>query len=164
MKYFFPVLMALVIMVGLGASLTPIIAEQFFPSTASRYQKANPDDAKEALATWFGVSSKDFTEVNAIRHQTTERNTRWYHFVTNRKPVQQFIKRMRLEQLNLNDTVMQQSFMAIIPPVDWWKPASLQRESYFTGKDGGSVIKLIYNAETETGYLLIESAMQPKQP
>nr|CAA6829587.1 MAG: Unknown protein [uncultured Thiotrichaceae bacterium] len=162
MKYFFPVMMALVIMVGLGASLTPIIAEQFFPNSASRYQKANPDNAKEALATWFSVSSKSFVEVSAIRHQSPERSTRWYKFVTNRKPVQVFIKRMRLEQLNLDETVLQQAFMATLPPVDWWKPASLQRKSYFMGKDGRSVIKLIYNAETETGYLLIESTTEPK--
>lgn len=157
MKYFFPVLMALVIMVGLGASLTPIIAEQFFPSTESRYQKANADDAKEALATWFGVSSKDFAEVNAIRYQSAQQSTRWYQFVTHRKPVERFIGRMRLEQLDLDETLLQQEFMHLVPPVDWWNPASLQRQSYFAGKDGRNTIKLIYNAETETGYLLIES-------
>lgn len=157
MKYFFPVLMALVIMVGLGASLTPIIAEQFFPSTESRYQKADSDDAKEALATWFGVSSKDFTEVNAIRYQSAQQSTRWYQFVTNRKPVERFIGRMRLEQSDLDETLLQQEFMTLVPPVDWWEPASLQRQSYFAGKDGRNTIKLIYNAETETGYLLIES-------
>lgn len=161
MKYFFPVLMALVIMVGLGASLTPIIAEQFFPSTESRYQKANPENAKEALATWFAVSSTDFTEVNAIRYQSAQYNARWYKFITNRKPVQRFIGRMQLEQLDLDETVLKQEFMTLIPPVDWWQPTSLKRQSYFAGQDGRNMIKLIYNAETETGYLLIESKRQP---
>ncbi len=160
MKYFFPVLMALVIMVGLGTNLTPIIAEQFFPGSASRYQKAKPDDAKEALATWFGASSIDFGTVNAIRYQSAQYSTRWYQFVTKRKPVQRFIVRMRLKQLDLDKTILKQEFMVPPPPVDWWQPASLQRQTYFTGQDGRSTIKLIYN-DTETGYLLIESKHQP---
>lgn len=135
MKYFFPLLMAFFIMVGLGVSLTPFIAEQFFPTTQSRFQKANPDEAKEALAAWFGASATDFSSVNAIRYQAVPHSTRWYRFVIQRLPVERFIKRMRLEQLDLSEAVLQQEFMTTTPPVDWWQPATLQRQSYFRGRD-----------------------------
>ncbi|MEZ5536457.1 MAG: hypothetical protein R3F02_12625 [Thiolinea sp.] len=157
MKYFFPILMALVIAVGLGASLTPYIAEQFFPTGQSRFQKANPEDAKEALAAWFGVASTELKEVNAIRYQSAQHNRRWYHFVTDRQAVEQFIKRVGLEQLDLNDAILKEAFLAEQPPVTWWQPESLQRESYFSGSEGATRIKLIYNAEQQTGYLLIET-------
>lgn len=157
MKYFFPALMAFFIMVGLGTTLTPFIAEQFFPTTQSRFQKANPDDTKEALATWFGISAKEFVSVEAIRYQAVPHSTRWYRFVTNRIPVERFIKRMHLEQLSLDETILQQEFMATMPPIGWWQPAALQRKSYFRGRDGLNIIKLIYNAESNTGYLLVET-------
>ena len=157
MKYFFPVLMALVIAVGLGASLTPYIAEQFFPSGQTRFQKANAEDAKEALAVWFGVPSSELKTVSAIRYQSAQQNVRWYQFVADRQPVEQFIKRMRLEQLDLNDIILKEAFLAQQPPVTWWQPGSLQRKTYFSGNDGTSRIKLIYNAEQQAGYLLVET-------
>jgi hypothetical protein len=157
MKYFFPILMALVIMVGLGASLTPYIAEQFFPSGQTRFQKANADDAKEALAAWFGVVSTEFSDVNAIRHQSAQQNRRWYRFSTGRTPVEQFIKRMRLEQLELSDEVLNSEFLTDKPPVAWWQPETLQRKSYFRGNDGANLIKLIYHAQQQSGYLLVET-------
>lgn len=162
MKYFFPVLMALVIMVGLGASLTPYIAEQFFPTNQSRFQKADPENAREALATWFGVVSTELSTVEAIRYQSAQQSRRWYHFASGREPVEQFIKRMRLEQLDLNDEILKTEFLTDQPPVEWWQPGTLQRQSYFRGSDSTNLIKLIYHAEQQTGYLLIESERKNK--
>jgi hypothetical protein len=50
------------------------------------------------------------------------------------------------------------------PPVDWWKPQELTRQSYFTGKTGEQVLNLIYNAELQQGYLLIDTPIVAKAP
>ncbi len=130
--------MAVVITIGLGVQLTPYIAEYFFPS-------------------WFGVPSTELSQVHAIRYQSAQQNRRWYQFSVERTPVERFIRRLRLQQMELNEAVLNSQFLTKRPPVDWWHPESLQRKSYFSGNDGANRVKLIYNADNKSGYLLVES-------
>lgn len=155
MKYFFPLLIAGVVLVGLMVNLTPLIAGYFVPVPQQGYQKAQSGQSQQALASWFGASSGEFGDVRAIRLKSSETPVRWYRFEVGRQPVERFIRRLQLEQLEMDDKVLDKEFMALLPPVDWWKPAELERESFFLGKDGQETIRLIYNAELETGYLLI---------
>lgn len=157
MKYFFPLLMAVVIIVGLGANLTPYIAGYFFPAEQTRFQQANADEATEALAGWFGIPSTGLSGVNAIRYQSAQQNRRWFQFTVERTPVERFIRRLRLQQAELDDTVLNTEFLTDKPPVNWWQPKSLQRKSYFSGNDGANRVKLIYNADSQNGFLLVES-------
>lgn len=149
--------MAVVITIGLGVQLTPYIAEYFFPSGQAHFQQANPHEAREALANWFGVPSTELSQVHAIRYQSAQQNRRWYQFSVERTPVERFIRRLKLQQMELDDAVLNNQFLTKRPPVDWWHPESLQRKSYFSGSDGANRVKLIYNADNESGYLLVES-------
>ncbi|MEZ5479972.1 MAG: hypothetical protein R3E95_21565 [Thiolinea sp.] len=157
MKYLFPALMGAVILIGLLVNVTPYVAGYFFPAGADGYQKASPAQAQEALASWFEASPQDFGEVLALRKQENQDIWRWYRFAVGRQAVEHFIRRLGLQQNDLDAAVLQAEFMAEPPPVDWWQPAELERRSYFSGQDQGMSIRLIYHAERELGFLLIRS-------
>ncbi len=160
MKYFFPALMALVIMSGLVLVITPFIAEQFFPLATTSYQQAKTEDASQALADWLGVRPEQLSAVQAIRQRTVNASTAWFKFSVARPPVEQFIVRNRLQQKPLDAEAMQAVFMLQPPPVNWWQPASLQRETFFAGVDEGQSLALIYHAEQQLGFMRVKSVLK----
>jgi len=40
--------------------------------------------------------------------------------------------------------------------IDWWKPETLTRETFFKGEDKDVMLNLVYNAELKRGYLLLQ--------
>ncbi|TXH69794.1 MAG: hypothetical protein E6Q83_08110 [Thiothrix sp.] len=157
MKYFFPGLMGLVILLGIGMTLTPYIANWLLPVSTTNYQQAKPKDARQAVADWFGVKPEQIKSAQAIRQRTQEGNTNWFMFEASREPVAQFIRSARLPQINLDQAALQSVWLDKIPPVNWWQPAELKRETYFSGKTENRRLSLIYNEEQQKGYLLIDS-------
>lgn len=165
MKYFFPVLMAVVILFGIALTVTPYLAEWLYPLPASSYQKAKPDDARKAVAEWFNVAPASVTDAQAIRQRTPEGTRAWFVFALPREPVAQFVVDARLQQQALSAESMQQVFMAVVPPVEWWQPASLGRETWFSGKSGtGQDLALVYNADKQQGFLLVKTTTPPAKP
>ena len=157
MKYFFPVLMGIVILFGLGLTLTPYIADWLLPISASSYQQAKDSDARQAIADWFGVKPEQITSAQAIRRRTPEGNTAWLVFEAGRDSVVQFVRNARLNQENLNQSALQSVWLANPPSVNWWQPAELKRETYFSGKTENRTLSLIYNEELQKGYLLVKT-------
>ena len=155
MKYFFPALMGLLILAGIVLTVTPFVAEQFFPTQETSFRKANPDDVKQALRDWFRQPQADFRDARAIRQVSAKGTMAWFRFEVERQAVERFIVANRMKQEELTDDVMQGVFMRHVPPVDWWQPASLQRETYFQSGNKDQALNLIYDAESETGYFLV---------
>ena len=158
MKYFFPILMGFLILVGIVVSVTPFLGEWFFPAKA-HFQQADSEDAKEALANWFSVPPEALSEVKAIRWVDEKSQWRWFRFRIARQPVEAFIVGQKLEQRDMDAFVLQQQFMEKVPPVDWWQPAALDRKSYFFLDRGGMETRLLYQAEQEICYLLLKSTV-----
>lgn len=156
MKYFFPFLMGIVILLGVGLTLTPYIADWLLPVSAAHYQQAKPNDARQAIADWFGVQPEQIKSAQAIRRRTHEGNTSWLVFDASRDPVAQFVMNARLQQINLDQAALQSVWLDNPPPVDWWQPAKLQRETYFVGKTASRTLSLIYNEEQHKGYLVVK--------
>lgn len=157
MKYFFPTLMAMVILSGLALVMTPYIAEWYFPATAYGFRQAKPEDSKQALAQWFGTTPEAIWEANTIRQEAAQGNTSWFGFRMERQPVENFIRQHKLRQKILTPEQMQAVFLAQIPPVTWWQPAALQRQTYFEAKDKNQHLGLIYNAEQQQGFLVVRT-------
>ena len=158
MKYFFPALMGLLIFMGVALTATPYIAEWLMPAASTSFRKANPEDARTALADWFGANPQELADAEAIRQQTVHGSTAWFAFTAPGDAVGRFVVRSRLNQQDLTPEIMQQVFLAQTPPVDWWQPASLQRRSWFSGKSEGQELALVYNAEMQRGFLLVRTA------
>lgn len=161
MKYFFPVLMAVVIFFGVGLTLTPYIANWLMPVSSASYQQAKPEDARQAVADWFGVKPEQIKSAQAIRRRTVDGNTTWLRFEAAREPVVQFVVNSRLNQLPLDQAALQNVWLMQPPPADWWKPSDLKRETYFSGKAENRSIALIYNEELQQGYLLVKTVEKP---
>ncbi len=157
MKYFFPVLMGIVILLGLGLTLTPYLADWLLPVNAANYQQAKPNDARQAVADWFDVKPEQIKSAQAIRRRTNEGHTSWLVFEANRESVAQFVMSARLQQANLDQTALQSIWLSNPPPVSWWQPAELKRETYFSGKTENRTLTLIYNEEQQKGYLMVKS-------
>jgi hypothetical protein len=51
--------------------------------------------------------------------------------------------------------------MAQTPPIAWWQPAQLQRETCFLGKVDEREMGLIYDAERKVGFLILRTAVKP---
>lgn len=161
MKYFFPVLMGMAILLGLGLALTPYIADWLMPVSASSYQQAKPEDARQAIADWFGVKPEQIKSAQAIRRRTLEGNTAWLMFEGEREPVVQFVVNARLKQQNFDQTALESIWLANRPSVAWWQPAELQRETYFLGKTENRSLFLVYNETMQKGYLLVKTINSP---
>lgn len=157
MKYFFPVLMGIVILFGVGLTLTPYIANWLLPVKASTYQQAKPEDARQAVADWFGAKPDQIKSAQALRRRTAEGHTSWLMFEASREPVVQFVMNARLTQQPLDQAVLQATWLANPPSVNWWQPAELKRETYFSGKAENRSLALIYNEELQKGYLLVKT-------
>lgn len=161
MKYFFPTLMALVILAGVSLTLTPYIAEQFFPASKTTLRTADPERAKQALANWFGTEPAHLTEVQAISQTSALGNTSWFMFRTERAAVEYFIRQNALTQQDLSADILQSTFMVQQPPAPWWQPAALERETYFNSVDNAREVSLIYHAELKKGFLIVRAYQKP---
>lgn len=157
MKYFFPILMAGLILAGITLTATPYIAEVLFPAGKASFQSAKPEHTQQALASWFNTPLDAFSNTHGIKQQNARGSTEWFTFEVARKPMETFIYRHHLQQRELTPTLLQNVFLQNIPPVDWWQPASLQRETYFNGTDEGQELSLIYNAELQRGFLIVNT-------
>lgn len=157
MKYFFPVLMGILILFGIVLTATPYIADWLLPVSASSYQQAKAEDARQAVADWFGVKSEQIKSAQAIRQRTAQGSYSWLVFEAAREPVAQFVINARLKQQALDQATLQAMWLANIPTVDWWQPAELKRETYFSGKTENRTVALIYNEALQKGYLLVKT-------
>lgn len=162
MKYFFPLLMALAILAGIGLTVTPYVAGLLFPASKTPWRTAEPLAATGALADWFAASPTDFQAVQGIEQRSAQGKTAWFTFKANRETVENFIRKNRLQQQDLTLGLMQQVFMKPPPPVDWWQPASLQRQTCFLGTDDGHELALIYDAQSQQGFLLMRQTAQTR--
>lgn len=164
-KYFFPILMGVLILFGVILTVTPWVADYLMPAKTTSYRRAPAPEAQEALANWFNVRPSEVKYSEAIQYRTPTQKTAWFKFTIERTPVEQFIRSLRLKQEDLTSEVMQQRFLAQKPPVEWWQPAELTRQTYFTGVSAGQELNLIYNADLKQGYLLIHTPnAAPKTP
>ena len=154
-KYLFPALMTLVILCGLLLIVTPYIADWLYPASQSRLHAAKPTEVKQALADWFNTPVANVSEAQALHQVAAQGNTSWFAFSLPRQPVEGFIRSNSLQQTTLTPEVLQQVFMTPAPPVTWWQPASLQRQTYFKGNDAQHDLALVYNAESQRGFLLV---------
>lgn len=161
MKYFFPALMALVILAGVSLALTPYIAEQFFPASKTTLRTADPERAKQALANWFGTDPANMINVQASSQTSAQGNASWFMFETERAAVEYFIRQNGLTQQDLSTDILQSTFMTQQPPAPWWQPATLERETYFKGTDNSRDIGLIYHAELKKGFLIVRTYQKP---
>lgn len=157
MKYFFPAMMALLILAGVSLVLTPYIAEQFFPASKTTLRAAAPKQAAQALANWFGTSPDSLTEVQGISQVSAQGNISWFLFSVERQAVENFIHQNRLQQQDLTPDNLQRVFMVQNPPASWWQPATLERQTCFIGIDEGRELGLIYHAELKKGFLIIRT-------
>lgn len=161
MKYFFPVLIALVILSGVSLIVTPYVAEQFFPATTNSFRAAKPDDVKKALADWFATPVEALSNVQGITQTTAQTQTSWFMFKVERQPVESFIRQNRLQQQALTPETLHRVFLQNSPPTAWWQPAALERQTYFIGMDDGRELDLIYHAERHEGFLIVKANQKP---
>ena len=154
MKYILPFVMALLILAGITLAITPYVLDIFFPIKENVIREADSEAAEDALNTWFLSPNANFRNVQAARKQSKVKSTSWFVFKVKRNAVERFISAKKLEQLDLNDDILNNTFFASTPPLEWWKPKELGRSSYFKGIDQGRNLALIYNAETESGALV----------
>lgn len=162
MKYFFPVLMGILIVLGLVLTATPYIADWLLPVSASNYQQAKPEDARQAVADWFGVKPEQIKSAQALRQRTATGSTAWLMFEATREPVVQFVINARLKQETLDPASLQTLWLTAAPKLAWWQPAELKRETYFSGKTEKRSLALMYNETLQKGYLLVKTTETAK--
>ena len=155
MKYFFPILMTVLVLAGLVLTFTPYVAEQFLPAQQNSLRPADPQQIKQALASWFGTTATAITEARGLSLLSAQGSTAWLEFATERAGVERFIANNHLKQQELNPTILQDFFTTANPPAPWWQPATLQRQTYFSSNEQGRQLGLIYNAELQRGYLIV---------
>lgn len=158
MKYFFPALMALLILAGVSLVATPYIAEYFFPAEATSLRAAKTDDVRQALAGWFGTSPEAVQDARGVNQVSAQGNASWFAFSVDRQAVERFIRHNRLEQQALTADTLQQVFSVNHAPAEWWQPESLTRQTCFIGMDEGRSLGLIYNAELQRGFLVVRTS------
>ncbi len=166
MKYILPFLMALLILAGMTLAISPYVLDFFFPIKENVIREADSEAAEDALGVWFLSPNANFRDVEAARKRSKTQSTAWFVFKVKRYAVERFISAKKLEQFDLNDEILNNTFFASSPPFDWWKPKQLDRKSYFKGIDQGRHLALIYNAETESGVLVttISAKIGGKKP
>ena len=158
MKYLLPFIMAITILAGITLAITPYALDYLFPIKENVIRDADPEAAADALGVWFVSPDAQFTDVHAARKQSKVQSTSWFGFNVDRTSVERFISAKKLQQLDLDESVLESTFAASAPPREWWKPRTLTRQSYFTGIDQGRTVSLIYNAETQQGLLVTNIA------
>jgi hypothetical protein len=161
MKTLATIFMALVILIGLALALTPFVADKFFPIPENTVRQAKPEAAARALRQWFGAPDAPFIDVQAIQKESNGKRTAWFAFSVGRQPVEHYIVSKKLQQLELSDKVYDDVFYASQAPASWWQPRALAQQTYFSGKDQGRNVSLIYNPNSKRGILLTTTAPQP---
>lgn len=157
MKYFFPALMGLLILAGVSLVATPYIAEYFFPAKTMSLRTATSEDVRNALANWFGTSPDAVSDAKGVNQMSSEGNASWFAFTMERQLVENFIRKNRLEQKELDSATLQRVFTVNEPPAEWWQPQSLARQTCFIGMEEGHSLGLIYNAEQQRGFLVVKT-------
>ena len=149
--------MTLTILAGLSLVVTPYVAEWLLPAETSTYRAAPAAEMKQALSGWFKTEVSNLAEVQGLQRLSPEGNTSWFKFSMPRQPVEQFIRSNRLQQKPLTPDLMNTTFSGKDLPAPWWQPADLSRQTCFVLADEGQQLGLIYNAETQQGYLVVRS-------
>lgn len=157
MKYFFPVLMTLVILAGISLVVTPFVAELVFPTQQTTLRVADPQEIRQALANWLGTTPDKLADTQGIHQTSAQGKTSWFTFTVERQAVEHFIRQNRLQQQELNPTILQRDFTTENPPANWWQPTSLERQTCFIGMDEGRKLGLVYHAELQKGFLVIQT-------
>ena len=145
--------MLITIFAGVMLIATPFIMNMIFPPQES--QIAVGQRARLALSDWFVIEPDELADVQAYRQESKDGQSRRMYFTWSTKPsnVRAFIRRKKLEQKDMTDEVMQSVFAN--DNIVWWQPQALERESWFTGKDGQANLNLIYNDDTRRGVMVV---------
>jgi hypothetical protein len=157
MKYFFPVLMFIVIAAGLGMMITPYIAEHLVPMPDKQTRMAKTEQLQMALGRWFNAPAGAFVDVQGMEVVRPDGKVAAFSFSVNRKPVEGFIRSKQLEQRELSESLLQTHFHTNDISASWWQPKALATETWFTGRDNDRQLNLIYNPKSRRGVLLIET-------
>ncbi len=157
MKTLSTVIMGLAILVGLILTLTPFVADKFFPIPENTVRQAKPEAAAKALKQWFQSPDAPFIAVQAINKKTPTSNTAWFAFSVGRRPVETYIINKKLEQKELTPEIMENTFYTKTPPATWWQPSALAQETYFSGEDQGRIVYLIYSPKSKRGVLVTKT-------
>lgn len=161
MKTFSTIIMAIAILAGLVLAITPFVADKFFPIPENSIRQAKPEAAAMALQQWFKSPEALFIDVQAINKSTPTTNTSWFTFSVGRAPVEKYILDKRLSQQDLNDETFDRVFNRKTPPASWWHPEALSQQTYFTGKDQGRNVSIIYNPDSKRGILVASTKSTP---
>lgn len=155
MKVFLVGLLFVVVFMGFTSALTPMIASYLVPVPEVVIKKADPDAVADALHQWFAAEPQvRFTQTQGLHQSDARGRVSWITFSVDAKTVSRYIYRNQLQQRPLNADILKAVFYEQEVPADWWQPASLTRETWFTGTAQGHEIGLIYNAEMAQGFLV----------
>ncbi len=143
--------MMLAILVGLILAITPFVADQFFPVPKNTVRQAKPEAAAMALKRWFKDPQAEFLAVQAINKTTENSNVAWFTFSVGRSAVEKYIIAKKLQQKSLNQTILEEVFFSNNPPATWWQPSAINQQTYFTGRDQGQIVSIIYNPSSKRG-------------
>ena len=146
--------MLLAIGTGLLRALTPFFADKLFPVPENVIRQAKPEAAAMALKQWFGAPDAQFIDVQAINKNTYDNKISWFSFSVGRAPVEKYIISKKLQQNELNATILNTIFFEDKRPASWWQPTALAQETYFTGVDQGRQVSLIYSPDAKRGVLV----------
>ncbi len=154
MKTFTTIFMVLAIFAGLLLALTPFVADKFFPVPENTVRQAKPEAAAMALKQWFKSPDALFIDVQAINKKAEGVSTSWFSFSVGRRPIEKYILDKKLIQTELNETIFENIFYSKNPPASWWQPIAIKQETYFTGKDKGRYVSLLYSPDSKRGVLV----------
>jgi len=158
MKTFSTIFMILAIIAGLVLALTPFVADKFFPIPENTVRQAKPDAAAMALKQWFKSPDALFIDVQAINKSSENNTTAWFSFSVGRGPIEKYILEKKLVQTELTATIMESIFYSNKRPASWWQPEAIKQQTYFTGKDQGRLVSLMYNPDSKRGVLVTTSS------
>lgn len=154
MKTLTSIFMILAILAGLILALTPFVADKFFPVPKTAVRQAKPEAAAMALKRWFKSPNAPFIDVQAINNVSSGHSTVWFSFSVGRQPVEKYIIEKKLEQKALTKETLNKEFFQNNPPASWWQPTAIVQETYFSGRDQGRLVSLLYSPKSKRGVLV----------
>ena len=154
MKTLTTIFMGIVIFAGFILAITPFVADKFFPIPKNHIRLAKPEVAARALKQWFNSPEALFTDVQAINKSSENKRTSWFSFSVGRVPVEKYIINKKLRQTTLDNNQLKTIFFTGNRPASWWQPEAIAQETFFTGKDQGRKVSLIYNPNSKRGVLV----------
>ena len=154
MKTFSTLVMGFAIVAGFILAITPFVADKFFPVPKNIVRQAKPDAAIMALQQWFKSPNALFSDVQAINKTANGVSTSWFSFSVGRRPVEKYILNKSLLQKTLTSKIIKSAFFGEKSPASWWQPEAIDQKTYFSGKDQGRLISLIYNPDSKRGVLV----------